>query len=98
MGQHITVAAPTVVGDTAVFDTDRSLSGQDGIGFSSADEAAAIDTFPARLAGRLFTADPALSHVFVASSQAVLRRKGSWDSKTLAAASEVLSNFFVHYS
>ena len=37
MGQHITVSAPSVIGDVAVFDTDRSLSGQDGIGFSSAD-------------------------------------------------------------
>ncbi len=98
MGQHITVSAPSVIGDIAVFDTDRSLSGQDGIGFISADEATATDTFPGRLAARLFAADPALSHVFVASSQAVLRRKGSWDSAALSAASDVLSSFFVHYS
>ena len=63
MGQHITVSAPSVIGDIAVFDTDRSLSGQDGIGFTSADEATATDTFPGRLAARLFAADPAVSCV-----------------------------------
>jgi len=98
MGKQITVSATSVVGDVAVFDTDRSITGQDGTGFASAAEAASGEAFSARLATRLFGAVPGLSHVFVASSQVVLRRDRAWDPAALQAAGDVVSGFFVFYT
>ena len=97
MGKQISVSATSVVGEVAVFDTDRSITGQDGTGFASAADAASGETFPARLATRLFDAVPGLSHVFVASSQVVLRRDPGWDPASLQAAGNVVSGFFVFY-
>ena len=75
MGQPIQVAA-TRLGDVALFDTDRSISGQDGMGFASIAEAEAASEFPAKLAARLFDADSAVDHVFAASNQVVVRPPG----------------------
>ncbi len=96
MGQPITVDAK-VVGDVAIFDTNRSLTGQDGAGFGSADDAAAGDGYGAELARRLFAADDAVGHVFVQSNAATVRRGGGWPPEALAAASQVLQDFFVFY-
>ena len=41
MGQSITVE-PTLVGDVVIYDADRSLTGQDGAGFGSAEDRAAF--------------------------------------------------------
>jgi hypothetical protein len=98
MGMPITVDSTRVVGEVAVFDTDRSITGQDGIGFGDAAEADAMGTTPAQLAARLFAADAALAHVFVASSQVVLRRHGGWDEAALSAAAAIIAGFFVHYA
>ncbi len=98
MGMPIAVQSTSVVGEVAVFDTDRSITGQDGVGFEDAAAAAAHDTAPARLAIRLFAADPGLVHAFVASSQVVLRRREGWDPSALAAAAAVITGFFVHYA
>ena len=80
----------------AVFDTDRSVTGQDGSGF---DAAAAGDatTIPGHLARRLFESDPDLDHVFVASSQVVVRRRGGWGDAARDRAAGVIAGFFVHY-
>ena len=51
MGQIINVTG-TVSGDSAVFEADRSLSGQDGGSYESIEETADDPTFPARLAAR----------------------------------------------
>jgi endonuclease/exonuclease/phosphatase family metal-dependent hydrolase len=95
MGQSIEVEA-TVIDDIAHFDTDRALTGQDGISFSSAD---GLDgsTFPSRLAQRLFAEVPAIDHVFVASNQVVVRRPHGWDDHVVAEASRVISGFFLFY-
>lgn len=95
MGQPIEVAEPIVLGDVAVFDTDRSISGQDG-------EAFARDTvvgphFPAELARRIFAADEATDHVFVFSNTASVRRRGGWDPAALASAHRLITDFFVFY-
>jgi hypothetical protein len=97
MGMAITVDSTRMVGEVAVFDTNRSVTGQDGAGFGDA-AAAAVETTPARLAARLFAGDPAVAHVFVASSQVVVRRRGGWDDAALAAALGVIAGFFVHYA
>jgi hypothetical protein len=94
MGQPIELTS-IVLGDVAVFDGDRSITGQDGSGFTRAEVGA--DGVPARLAARLFEADGALEHVFVASSQVVARRSGDWDDEAVAAVSDVIRGFFVFY-
>lgn len=96
MGQTITVET-RVVGDVAIFDTNRSLTGQDGAGYGSADEAATGEDFPAELARRLFAKDESVSHVWVQSNAATVRRNGGWPAGALAAASGVISDFFVFY-
>lgn len=98
MGQPISVLQTTVVGDVLMIDTDRSITGQDGSGFASADEAADSATFPGDLAARIFAADEAVTNVFVASNQVVLERSGGWDEATADASATIVANFFVFYA
>jgi hypothetical protein len=97
MGQVINVTKITVSGDAAVFDSDRSLSGQDGSGYSSAPDAAEDPTFPARLAAAIFAADPGIAHVHVASNGVVVKREDGWDDSATAATAGVIREFFVFY-
>lgn len=97
MGQVISVAKETVVGDVVVFDTDRSITGQDGTGFASP-ESATGDDFAARLAARLFAEVKGVDHVFIASSQVVARNSAGWKPAAVKKAAEVVSNFFVFYN
>jgi hypothetical protein len=92
----IAVRPARIVGDVAVFDSDRSLTGQDGAGFDSA-AANASTIAPALLAQRLFAADAEIAHVFVASSQVVVRRRAGWDDAARDRAAGVITAFFVHY-
>lgn len=96
MGQAIEVD-PQVIGDVAIFSTDRGLTGQDGAGYESAAEAAADDRFPGRLAQRLFASDDRLDSVWIASNSAVLRRPGGWDDAVVTSAAGVISGFFLYY-
>lgn len=95
MGQLINVAS-SVVDDVAVFDTDRSIAGQDGAAY---DRSADADdgTFPGELAGRLLGADATIDHVWIASNQVVARRPGGWDEAALASAEKVVSELFRFY-
>lgn len=95
MGKPIAVASVRVVGQAAVFDTDRSITGQDGAGFSAS--AGAADTFAGRLAGRLFAAVSGVDHVYAGSAQVVVRRPSGWDEASLAAARDAITGFFVVY-
>ncbi len=96
MGQEMSVA-PQAVGDVAIFDTNRSITGQDGSTYASADEAAAGDDFGAALAARLFAADNRIDHVWVQSNVATVRRRDGWDDVALAATADVIGQFFVYY-
>jgi hypothetical protein len=96
MGQSITVESKPLNG-VCLFTTDRSITGQDGAGFGSADEAAATPGFPATLAARLFAADGAIDHVYVASNDVVVRRIDGWDGDTVSAVAETISDLFRHY-
>lgn len=95
MGQLIEVEAQAI-GEVAVFDSDRSLTGQDGDEFASREEAEGGSDFPAGLAARLF-ADDAVEHVFVMSNGVSVKRAGGWDGPALQAAAAVIRNFFVFY-
>ena len=95
MGQAIQILSRTVLETTAIFATDRGVTGQDGYSFSPSDGAGG--DFPSRLAGQIFAADDAIEHVLVVSNQVVVRRNGGWDDASLEAAAAVISGLFVYY-
>ena len=96
MGQVINVTS-TVVGESAFFEADRSLSGQDGGSYDSPEATEGDQSFGAKLAAALFESDPLIAGVFVASNSIVARRQAGWDDAGLGAASAVIRNFFVFY-
>ena len=96
MGQSITVESKSVKG-FCVFTTDRSMTGQDGARFDSAESAAAATSFPATLALRLFESDGLVDHVFVASNDVIVRRSESWNPAAADQASSTISALFRHY-
>lgn len=95
MGQPIEVAAPTVLDTVAVFDTDRTLGGQDGEAFTPGFEGG--ETFPAELALRVFESDPSVDHIFVLSNTVSIRRSQGWDDASLADMTRLIADFFVFY-
>lgn len=96
MGQIINVTG-TVTGDSAIFEADRSLSGQDGGSFDSIEETVDNRTFPARLAARVFEADGAVTSVFTGSNGVVVRRDGGWSDDDVTRVGTVIEEFFVFY-
>ncbi len=96
MGQLIECRT-VVIGEWAVLATDRSLTGQDGVGFDSLQEASATEGFAGLLAARLFSADPSVSRVFVASNQVMARRGGGWDESSLVNLTRLVRRLFVFY-
>lgn len=95
MGQSIEVTSQ-VMDDVVIFDTDRAITGQDGVSYSSTQEIAATD-FPAQLAKRLFADVSGIDHVFVASNQVVVRRPHGWDDDVVETAKQVIARFFRFY-
>jgi len=96
MGQTIEVKS-VVLGEVALFDTDRTITGQDGLGFEST---AAVDggmTAASRLAASLFASDAAIDHVFVLSNEVTVRRTGGWSNENEGEAAAVIRDFFVFY-
>lgn len=96
MGQIINVTG-TVSGESAVFEADRSLSGQDGGSYGSIDETTDDTTFPARLAARVFEVDDAVNQVFAGSNGVVIRRTGGWTDADVGRIGAVIEEFFVFY-
>jgi hypothetical protein len=96
MGQSISVQSKQMDA-VCVFTTDRSITGQDGAGFGSADEAEAAGGFAATLAVRLFAADDSIDHVYVASNDVIVRRDGSWSGEQINVAADTIRNLFLHY-
>ncbi|KAA3640699.1 MAG: hypothetical protein DWP92_02550 [Armatimonadetes bacterium] len=97
MGQRIEVDSTTVVDDTAVFATNRSLTGTDGEGFASSEEASSSETFPAKLASELFEADQALTRVYVDQNMLVVGRGAPWDDQSKASTAKLIEDFFLFY-
>jgi hypothetical protein len=93
MGQTIEVKS-TPIGDVALFDTDRSLTGQDSHSFAGTSDSADP---PATLANRLFDSDPSILHVQILSNTVSIERDSGWDNASLAAARSVIANLFVFY-
>jgi hypothetical protein len=96
MGQAIQVEI-TVAGDAAIFDTDRSITGQDGTSYTSAEQAASDDRFPGRLASALF-AQGDVASVWIASNAVVVRRPAGWDDPARNHAAQIIRDFFLYYA
>jgi ferredoxin--NADP+ reductase len=94
MGQLIQVEA-SPMGQVALFSTDRSITGQDGVTVVPGDPLG--EDPPHHLARRLFATDEEIDHVHVLSNTVALRRRQSWDAEAVARASEVIANLFIHY-
>jgi hypothetical protein len=97
MGQSITVESKQWDA-VCVFTTDRSITGQDGAGFDSAEAAEDAGGFPGNLASRLFATDKEIDHVYVASNDVVVRRTTSWSVTDVSAAASTIENLFIHYT
>ena len=97
MGQLIEVDR-LLLGDVAVFDTDRSLSGQEGETYDSAAAADASDTYPGRLAGALFAELPSIESVYVFSNTISIKSSGGWEDEQADAATWIIRNSLVYYA
>lgn len=95
MGQLINVES-SVIDDVAVFDTDRSIAGQDGAAYGRSSDTD-DGTFPGHLAARLLAVDESIDHVWVASNEVVVRRAGGWDDHNLGVAHDTIRDFFLFY-
>lgn len=93
MGQLIEVET-TTVGNVAVFDLDRSLTGQDARVFAGPSN---DPSPPATLARRLWESDDALSSVHVLSNIVTIHRDGGWDDGRLQSARNTIANLFVYW-
>lgn len=97
MGQRIEIDDTTVVGDVAMFDTNRSLTGTDGEGYESVESTQGIDTFPAKLAAELLEADDRINRVYVDQNVVIVRSTGSWTDDAVAKTQEIIEDFFLYY-
>ena len=96
MGQTIEVSTE-VIGEVALLMGDRSITGQDGEAYSSADQARSNKTFVAALAAALFRVDSEIEHVYAQSNVASVVRPGGWDEAAVARAADLLRHFFRFY-
>jgi ferredoxin--NADP+ reductase len=93
MGQRISVTA-IPVGDVAIFDLDRSLTGQDGMLFETQPEG---DSWPEVLARRLFDSDDQIERVYILSNEVTVTRSSEWEQTDLDRAAEVIANLFIFW-
>ena len=96
MGQLIEVAQ-VVLGDVAIFDTDRSLSGQDGETFLDAEGARQAATFSGPVARALFANDSDVSSVYVFSNAISVKRSSEWTVAQADDAADLIRKFLVYY-
>ncbi len=94
MGQLIEVVV-TLIGKTALFDLDRTLTGQDGFSFPGPPDN--NESPPELLAQRLFVIDEQIENIHVLSNLVTVTRTGGWDDEALAVATDVLSKLLVFY-
>jgi hypothetical protein len=96
VGQPIQVIDRVVLGDVVLFDTDRTLTGQDGETYTAGADPEA-SSFGATIAARLLDSDDRLGEVFVLSNTLSLRRPDGWTAEALDNASETIRTFFIFY-
>ncbi len=93
MGQEISVRA-TSFGNVAIFDLDRSLTGQEPEIFRRPPSG---DSPPERLARRLWGSDGQLSSVQILSNTVTVARSDPWTEEDLAEAADIITKLFAHY-
>lgn len=96
MGQTIEINGSRRVGDVVIIDTDRSLSGQDAESYTPGHTTEST-TFPARLAERLFEADPNIDRVHVLSNAISIQRAEGWTEEAEGIVADVVIAFFRFY-
>lgn len=94
MGQNVEINKSVTIGDVLVIDTDRSFTGQDGHTITPDSERHGV---PGLLAGRLFTLDLGIDHVFVLQNTFTVRRKGGWDEDSAGAVTDATGSFLRYY-
>jgi ferredoxin--NADP+ reductase len=94
MGQLIRVEA-NPMGHMALFSTDRSFTGQDGVSVARGDPDG--DDPPHHLARRLFDRDQEIDHVHVLSNTVAVRRSENWDDSAVDQARDVIASLFIFY-
>lgn len=97
MGQRIEVQHPVILGDSAVFVTDRSFTGMDGARFESPSEAEAQEGVPASLAAHLYASEEGLRHIHVAANTVTVGRVLEWNDTHLTAVARAIEEFFLFY-
>jgi len=93
VGQLIEVR-PVRLGSVTIFDTDRSLSGQDGETYRRGETGT---TFPAQAAAAIFEADPGVSSVYVFSNTLSVNRDGEWSDAAVETLASAIKNFLIFY-
>ena len=96
MGQLIEVEH-LLLGNVAIFDTDRSLSGQDGETFTDADDAGESETYPGLVAQGILNHDVGIKSVYVFSNTISVSHSSEWTDDRAAAVAEIIRNSLVHY-
>ena len=97
MGQLIEIEGSRVVDDSVIVTTNRSLTGTDGEGYGSADQASEVESFGAKLATDLFESDDDISRVYVTSNVVIIAREDGWSDASTDAVTDVISEFFLYY-
>lgn len=93
MGQLIEFAT-TRIGEVAVFDLDRSLTGQEGEAFTHSPEG---NTPTSTLARRLWQRLPEIDTIHVLSNTVTIRSGRAWTEEDLEVAGETIARLFVYY-
>ncbi len=87
----------SLLGDVALFDTDRSLSGQEGETFSDPESAKQSGTFPGKVAASLLAGISAIESIYVFSNTISVKRSGGWTVDRLEEAAGIVRNSLIHY-
>lgn len=94
MGQAVVINRSVEMGDLLIIDSDRSLTGQDGVALTPGARGEAV---PGRLAERIFDLDPEIDHLFVLQNTITMRRRGGWDEATKSAVLSLVEGFLLFY-
>jgi len=97
VGQQIEIEGARIVDDSIILTTNRSLTGTQGEGYASAEEASGSGTFAAKLATELFESDDRIERVYVSSNVVVVKRGDGWPEGAEDTTERVVQEFFLYY-
>ena len=97
MGQRIEIEDSRIVDHSGIVTTNRGITGADGEGYNSTEQAADAGSFGGKLAVDLFESDEGIDRVFVTSNVVIIGRADGWSGSSTDAANDVISEFFLYY-